>query len=80
MERPQPANARTNDVETRKVQRRLVWPGISRSCAEEGLAVAAIEQEDEPLQVLAQLVDVAGGTIATAGNDHRLCGRLRCRP
>jgi hypothetical protein len=36
-------------------------PSSRRIGAEQGLAVVAAEQEDEPVQVLAQLADVVGG-------------------
>jgi hypothetical protein len=35
--------------------------GLVRRAAEQGLAVAAADQEDKPLQVRAQLADVVGG-------------------
>src|SRR5712691_10784134 len=60
VERPQRASARTNDVGARKVRRSLRLARGSRSWAEELLAVAAAEQEDEPLQVLAQLRNPVG--------------------
>jgi hypothetical protein len=57
VERPQRASARTNDVDApRKARRSLGWPGRAWSWAEELLAVAAAEQEDESLQVAAQFV------------------------
>lgn len=63
--RPPRASARTNDVEACKARRVLGLPGSLagswRRKAEQRLAVAATEQEDEPFQVPAQLADVIGG-------------------
>ena len=62
VERPQRVSARTNDVEARKARRSLGRAGrSSRSWAEELLAVAAAEQEDEPVQVAAQFARAVGG-------------------
>jgi hypothetical protein len=39
----------------------MVIASFGRAGAEQGLAVVAAEQEDEPVQVLAQLADVVCG-------------------
>ena len=61
----QGTSARTNDVEAGRARRILGWPGSlagsRRREAEQGLAVAAAEQEDKALQVAAQLRDAVGG-------------------
>src|SRR5206468_2644320 len=49
-----PARARVSDDLTER-------DSLCRAGAEQGLAVAAAEQEDEPLQVAAQLGQAAGG-------------------
>jgi len=74
VERLERASARTNDVEARKARRILGLagkagpeveglPGVCGSFlpfgAEEGFAVAAAEQEDEPVQVAAPLAGAA---------------------
>jgi len=64
VERPQRVSTRTNDVEARQARRILRWPGGpcgSQRWAKERLAVAAAEQEGEPLQVVAQLSEAVGG-------------------
>lgn len=65
------ARQRENDVEARKARRRLISPpGIALVMTEQGLAVAAAEQEDETLQVLAQLAAgfLDAGTDSKPGN------------
>jgi hypothetical protein len=84
VERPQRASARTNDVEARKARRILGWPGNLagswRRKAGQRLAVAATEQEDEPLQVLAQLADVIGGVAGELCQRGGQAGGVAVKP
>jgi hypothetical protein len=47
-----------------------VTASIRRIGAEQGLAVIAAEQEDEPVQVMPQLGDVVCGVAATLSQPH----------
>jgi hypothetical protein len=66
-----------NDVAARKARRRRGWPAGPWSWAEELLAAAAAEQEDEPVQVLAKLGQAVGGVAGELFAGRRPGGRRR---
>ena len=55
----------------------MVRVSLSRAKVKEGLAVAAAEQEDEPLQVAAQLGQAVGGVADELCQGAAPCGRGR---
>jgi hypothetical protein len=84
VERPQRASARTNDVDARKVRRILGWPGSKaaswRREPQQGLTVAAAEQEDKTVQVLAELLSVVGGVADEIPQGGAEAGRVAGQP